>query len=283
MDKNIKYLIEAIQNFNPVEYQDEQNNIINQDDIANIINYKPKNKAELRQIIKKRIDLQMNNDIIQPYLQDIDVSLITDFSSLFTILCKDLNKPIILDLSTWNTVNATTMAKMFRRCETLIKLDISNFNTDNVENMYCMFDECKMLTELDLSSFNTKKCIDTSFMFSACKSLTELDLSNFETENLESMTGMFEYCISLKKINMSNFAPKNIKYDFARVFKNCKSLISLDIHNININVPNTMETFYNCCNLQSLRLGNFNYETIDDSNGMFFNVPEKLIPNWYKQ
>ena len=49
MNKNIKYIIERFQNFNPAEYQDDDNNIIDPDNIKNIItSIRPANKQELR-------------------------------------------------------------------------------------------------------------------------------------------------------------------------------------------------------------------------------------------
>ena len=282
MNKNIKYIIERFQNFNPAEYQDDDNNIIDPDNIKNIItSIRPANKQELRQIIKKRFKEQLNNDIIEPYLLDIDVSLISDFSTIFTESCNKLEKPVILDLSTWTTPRASAMNRMFKGCKTLIKLDISHFNTENVKGMFCMFSDCEMLTELDLSNFNTRKCTDMSHMFSGCASLTSLDLSNFETRKLHFMDAMFENCISLKTINMSNFAPRNMELGFNRVFKNCTSLISLDIHNINVDVTSTTETFYNCYSLQSLELGKFNYNKLKYYENMFYRVNSELIPNWY--
>lgn len=48
MNKNIKYLIEDIVNFNPVDYQDEENDIANNQAISHIIyKYFPKTESEL--------------------------------------------------------------------------------------------------------------------------------------------------------------------------------------------------------------------------------------------
>ena len=51
-----------------------------------------------------------------PYLLDIDTSEINDMSWLFDCL-KSIKKPIILDLSTWNTSGVITMRSMFQKCK----------------------------------------------------------------------------------------------------------------------------------------------------------------------
>ena len=52
MNKNIKYLIEDIVNFNPVDYSDEEPDLIDDQIISNLVyKYFPKTKEELIKII----------------------------------------------------------------------------------------------------------------------------------------------------------------------------------------------------------------------------------------
>ena len=44
---------------------------------------------------------------------------------------------------------------MFRGCSGLTKLDLSSFDTGNASGMESMFDGCSKIMELDLSSFDT--------------------------------------------------------------------------------------------------------------------------------
>ena len=71
-------------------------------------NYKyfPKSKEELREIIEKRIKDEGN----KVDLNDIDVSNITDMSSLF----KDTN--FSGNVSNWDVSNVTNMYAMFYNC-----------------------------------------------------------------------------------------------------------------------------------------------------------------------
>ena len=111
MNKNIKYLIEDIVNFNPVDYSDEESDIINTHTITTLsYKYFPQNKEELVDIVRKKIDENKfgNESLLFPDLYDIDISNITDLSNLFNII--DLpNCPIKLDLHTWNVSNVTNM------------------------------------------------------------------------------------------------------------------------------------------------------------------------------
>ena len=70
----------------------------------------------------------------------------------------------------------TEINNIFSDCFSLINLDLSNFNTQNATHMNGMFSNCSSLVNLNLSNFNTIKVISMSWMFSNCSSLTNLDL-----------------------------------------------------------------------------------------------------------
>lgn len=54
MDKNIKYLIEDIINFNPADYNDDD--IVSYNNLNGILfKYHPKTRKELLDLVKKRI------------------------------------------------------------------------------------------------------------------------------------------------------------------------------------------------------------------------------------
>ena len=83
----------------------------------------PTTKEELKEIIRDRIkDQGPNCD-----LNDIDISLITDISNLFSYL--DFNG----DISNWNVSNVQDMKFMF--CNSMFNGDISRWNTSHVKNI----------------------------------------------------------------------------------------------------------------------------------------------------
>ena len=119
-------------------------------------NYFPKTKKELKDIILKRIkdegtDVDLNN---------IDVSKITDMSSLFN--GTDFNG----DISKWDVSNVTNMRSMFYKCEKF-NSDISNWNVSNVTDMTSMFNGCKSFNQ-DISKWDVSKVKEDYFMFSNC-------------------------------------------------------------------------------------------------------------------
>ena len=167
METNIKYFIEKKIKFNTTDYSDDEDDLIDRNTIANILN--PKERDELWEIIKKRIYENKfgNNMLYFPDLSDIDTYLITDMSCLFLFFTYEFNDniPIKLDLSTWDTSNVTNMSSLFANMKNLINVDLSGWNTSNVTNMSYMFSDCKKIEELDLSNFDTNNVMDMTCMF----------------------------------------------------------------------------------------------------------------------
>ena len=121
-------------------------------------NYKyfPQTKEELKEIIENRIKDEGN----EVDLNNIDVSKITDMSSLFEY--SDFNG----NISKWDVSNVTSMEYMFFVCKSFNQ-DISSWDVSNVTNMEGMFCECK--------SFNK-------------------DISTWDVSNVKSIDGIFYSC-----------------------------------------------------------------------------------------
>ena len=100
---------------------------------SNNYKYFPKTKKELKDIIDKRIEQEGN----KVDLNDIDVSKITDMSSLFERT--DFNG----NISTWDVSNVTDMSYMFAWCEDFNQ-DISGWDVSNVKNMNSVFAYCPL-------------------------------------------------------------------------------------------------------------------------------------------
>lgn len=287
-----RILNEDIQNFNPVDYEDDEHDIIDQDTVFDLSSYHPKTKEELQDIIEKKVEKERirlrgkRNQIYNIDLTDVDISKIIDMSYLFLPIGVTLtknNKRWTLDISNWNLYRVRNMGLMFGRCETLIELNLSNFDTANVTNMYGMFSECKLIEKLDLSSFNvgnvekmrcmfdgceslqeidfsgweTKKLTDMSTMFGKCQSLTELDLSGFNTDKVTHMDEMFNGCTNLKHIDLKNFDTSSV-LNMKGMFKDCISLRELDLSHFDTSECCSMANmFTGCINLEYLDLTNF--------------------------
>ena len=114
----------------------------------------PKNREELKEIIKKRISEQGNGCD----LNDIDTSLITNMSYLFSR--SDFNG----DISKWNISNVEDMFCMF--FESKFNKDISKWNVSNTKYMNAMFAHSNF--NHDISKWNIDKACDTFNMFARC-------------------------------------------------------------------------------------------------------------------
>ena len=124
----------------------------------------PKNKEELKSIIKSRMDKEGT----ECDLNDIDVSLITDMSWLFSS-----NYEFNCDISKWNVSNVTNMSYMFYN--SVFNGDISNWDVSSVDDMYSMFYGSNF--NQDISKWNVSKVKDMSYMFTLSR--FNRDISNW--------------------------------------------------------------------------------------------------------
>ena len=121
-------------------------------------NYKyfPQTKEELKEIIEKRIKDEGN----EVDLNDIDVSNITDMSSLFEY--SDFNG----NICKWVVSNVTSMEYMFFVCKSFNQ-DISGWDVYNVTDMYGMFCGCKSFNQ-DISGWDVSNVTDMKYMLDSC-------------------------------------------------------------------------------------------------------------------
>ena len=157
----------------------------------------------------------------------LDTSECTTMEYCFYYMFRSTSSKLILNLSSWDTINVISMSYMFSGCSSLTSLDVSSFNTSNVTNMNGMFSTCNSLTSLDLSSFDTSSVDDMSYMFRGCSSLTILDLSSFNTSNVTNMSSMFSGCSSLTSLDLSSFDTSNRRVDLQYAFQNCSKLTEI--------------------------------------------------------
>lgn len=186
MDRDIKYIVENIIEFNPVDYQ-ENDGEIDQQTISKTI-CQPGTKEELVNIIAQRL----RENPKKPFLNNIDTSNITDMSELF---------------SAFDGSPKGELVKLGINPDTIEVLDLSKWDTSNVKDMSGMFTELNNLRSINLSGFNTSNVETMNGMFAGCESLVKIDISNFTGESLKDIAFMFEYCYSLKELHAENLIP----------------------------------------------------------------------------
>ena len=95
------------------------------------------------------------------------------------------------------------MGSMFYGCNSLTSLDVSNFNTSNATNMNHMFRSCKSLKSLDISNFNTSKVSDMRYMFYYCESLITIT-GIIDMKSCTRYEKMFKNCSKLRGVKIKN-------------------------------------------------------------------------------
>lgn len=126
--------------------------------------YTPKDKVELLGIIIDRIKRNKKHNMFNGDLNDIDVSNITDMSSLMATAHKEYDFKIErklgnIDISKWDVSNLKNAHGMFIGCHSF-NCDLSNWDVRNLENATAMFAGCKEL-DFDISKWNPEKLKET--------------------------------------------------------------------------------------------------------------------------
>ena len=201
------------------------------------------------------------------------------FDSMFKG-CKELES---IDLSSFNTVNATNMRSMFSQCSALTSLDLSTFTTDNVLYFQDMFSLSGSLKTLRITNFNTSSAVSMNSMFDYCQNLEFVDLSFFDTSNVTDMGFMFNYCVSLKQLDLSNFNTAKVRR-MNYMFSNTWNLETINLSSFNVeNVTDFRYLLSDSRSLKYLDLTNFMNSKVLDSTAAFSNMnklEKLLIPNW---
>ncbi|WP_157153402.1 BspA family leucine-rich repeat surface protein [Brachyspira murdochii] len=245
--------------------------------------YKPEIKEELQKLVQDE----------NIYLGDIDTSLITDMSGLFSFEGrKDFS-----GIENWNTSNVTNMRGMFYNCysfnEDIQKWNVSNvkdmghlfyncinfnqniseWNVSNVTDMRGMFKGCTNFNH-PLNKWDTSKVKDMSLMFRGCVDFNQ-PLDNWDTSNVISATGMFMNCRNFNQ-NINNWNVSKLEYA-NNMFEECWNFNQpLDKWNTS-SVISTASMFKHCINFNQ-NINNWNVSKLEYANSMFedcysFNQP----------
>jgi len=166
----------------------------------------PKNIKELINIIKDRL-IQNSK---KPYLLDIDTSLITDMSGLFSNFESKFFMGLYeygeyseieeLDLHSWNMSNVTNIECMFHNCYNLKTINIAGWNIIKVQNMNGLFDTCVSLENFYTTKLDTRNVKNMPFVFHDCRKIKYLDLSTWNTSKVDNFRYMFDGCENLTEI-----------------------------------------------------------------------------------
>lgn len=173
-----------------------------------------------------------------------------------------------VDLSGWNTEEATKMTAMFGGALNLTELNISSFNTQNVTDMAYMFYNLQKITAIDTSSFDTGKVTNMAHMFKMCYA-SQIEVSSWDTSSVTDMTEMFKGCKELIRLDTSNW-DTSLVTNMKNMFDGCKQLSGLDVSNWNTAAVTDMNRMFNdCSSLSELNVSGWNVGSVTDMSYMF--------------
>ena len=248
---------------------------------------RPTNKEELKALIKERI----KRGGVNANLNDIDVSQVTDMSSLFC------DSEFNGDISKWNVGNVKNMWSMF--AGSTFNGDISGWNVSNVEYMGYMFSDSKFND--DISKWNVSRVINMEGIF--CNSDFNGDISKWDVSNVECMGYMFSGSRFTRDISQwdvsivtdmegmfykSEFNGDISKWDVSNV-KNMSwmfmySAFNGDISKWNVSKVDNMVGMFRGSSFNG-DIGKWDVSNVTGGMfGMFTNSPlENNPPKWYKE
>ena len=213
-------------------------------------------------------DEQKIKNILEIDLSNFDTSEATNMSNMFY----GMSNLTTLNLSNFDTSKVTDMSLMFHGMRNLTSLNLSNFDTSKVTDMHNMFYGMSNVTALDLSNFDTSKVTNMGFMFYGIPNLNSLDLSNFDTSKTTKMSFMFYGMRNLTALNLSSFNTSQVT-DMSGMFYDMPSLTSLNLSHFDTSKVTDMHfMFRDTSSLASLDLSNFDTSKVTDMNYMFHNT-----------
>ena len=165
--------------------------------------------------------------------------------------------------------------------------NFDNFNTENAQSMAGMFFNCQKLESISPgntigsyidfgNSFYTPNLTNMSYMFYNCKSATLISFKNsrIDTSNVVTgMQGLFRECRSLQSMNLSKFNTRNVN-NMAHFFDGCNELSKVVYGNtFYTDEVTSMGWFFKYCKkLRSVSFPDyFNTEKLTNVNNMFSN------------
>lgn len=199
---------------NTQQYEKLKIRAVNINDIK--INYQPKTRVELDKLLKSLIDERgANGDF-----NDIDVSEISDFSSLFYVNCNEFNG----NISRWNMSKAIDISAMFFGCHKF-NCDISKWDVSNVKYMSNTFIECITFNQ-PLNDWNVSNVRYMDEIFRACIKFNQpLDKWYDKLENVINMGRMFFDCFIYNQ-DLSSWKIDSKKTSTYKMFEGADKMIN---------------------------------------------------------
>lgn len=252
------------------------------DQSTNKVKLIPKNRQELLDIVSYMLKKQ------EPKLSlyDIDVSNVSDFSSIFsTVRSDDLfmghSRDSFMDfdfsgLKSWDMSSAENLSNMFNYNPIISKFSdaIANWDTSNVRNMSHMFEDCSEFNG-NLGKWDVSKVEDMSYMFYDSCDDSEFEgngLENWDVSSVITMKSMFKGTDILIK-NIKNWNTSNV-VDMSEMFMHSYGVEDSEQDNLGqwdvSNVEDMAHMFDEAFDFHGIGLENWNVSKLRSVAGMFY-------------
>ena len=184
----------------------------------------------------------------------------------FSLKGSNLNITDFVIGSATNTTEA-----MFIECGGSLQFSISNNNGENIKNMSNMFLNSKY-TNLDIANLKVNNSYNIEGMFDGCRYLTSLKgLNTLNTKEVISMKNLFRNCESLINLDIYNFNMNKV-VNIAGMFNNCKKLTELNTSNwFGSEIEDISYLFSGCEELSSINISGLNLNNLKKINNLFEN------------
>ena len=121
-----------------------------------------------------------------------DVSRVTEFEDVFSVVDNGVPNTFNEDISGWNMSNATDLQEMFQG-QTLFNQDLSNWNVSNVTNFNDTFKECAAYNNggVNLNGWDVSGATNMSGMFDQASVFNQA-IGDWDTRNVTTFSKMFK-------------------------------------------------------------------------------------------
>ena len=198
------------------------------------------------------------NDNLHPYNEHCEYFFIMDYTFNNCIKLEFVN----FSISTPKCLLIHSTNFMFNNCISLTSIDLSVFCfyygyfKDYKSGLNNMFSNCISLKDInvgsDYYSSDSSNPVNMSYMSYNCSSLTSIDLSSFESFHyFNDMSYAFAYCYQLKEIIFEFIYNFDLKY-MSNAFRNCTSLVNVDLFLYTFFVEDMSYLFYGCISLTNI-------------------------------
>jgi surface protein len=150
-------------------------------------------------------------------------------------------------------------------------IDISNWNLgsniNTLQQLFCNLDSLTEIIGFDTIDFSNIVSIESLFQGTG---LTEFNYTNIPFPKLKRAYNLFAYSNDLEYINISNWEVPQLNY-CVKMFAQCPKLKTVEGLNTwnNTSILECRDMFFNCTNLQHIRLNGFDVSNVKTFEGMF--------------